>query len=220
MKGMLMKTMLASSAWRRVLLVLTVSALASGCAGLRVVDSDVSAFAQWPGPPPAPGARYRFERLPSQQAVPLPGALSGAELSQDHLEAIARAALAKVGLLNDPAAPDLNVQVSASTRSLQRYPYDGRVFGTPGVALGAGSAGSFIGFHFPMTLYESPLYLREVNIVMRDARGSAVVYETRAAHSGLWSDAQQVLPAMFDAALQGFPLPPAGLRRVNVEISR
>ena len=220
MKTRVMKAMVMVSAWRLVFLALTVSALASGCAGLRVVDSDVSAFAQWPGPPPAPGARYRFERLPSQQAMPLPGALSGAELSQDQIEAVARVALAKVGLLNDAAAPDLNVQVSASTRSLQRYPYDGRVFGAPGVALGAGSAGNFIGFQFPLMLYESPLYLRDVSIVMRDARGSAVVYETRAAHSGLWSDAQQVLPAMFDAALQGFPLPPAGLRRVNVEIPR
>jgi hypothetical protein len=47
-----------------------------------------------------------------------------------------------------------------------------------------------------------------------------VLYETRATHDGIWADARAVLPAMLAAALQGFPVPPAGTRRVNIEIPR
>ena len=203
----------------------------SACTGLRLVDTDVVSFAQWPqAAPAAPGSSYRFERLPSQQsALPL-GGISGMELSQDQLEAIARKALDKVGFLNNPSAAAFNVQVSASTRYAPRFSNNGSpfgggyggfgAFGGTGVALGAGSAGSFIGFSFPLGMAESPLYLREVSIVVRDAHNNAVVYESKATHSGVWSDAQLVLPAMFEAALQGFPTPPAGPRRINIEIPR
>jgi hypothetical protein len=193
-----------------------------------LVDTDVVSFTQWPSTaPPTPGSSYRFERLPSQQLALPQGGISGMELSQEQLEAIATTALDKVGLRNSPNAAVLNVQVSASTRYAPRYPYNGSAFGGgfggfggTGVALGAGSAGSFIGFSFPLGMTESPLYLREVSIVMRDASNNAVVYESKASHSGIWSDAQLVLPAMFDAALQGFPSPPAGPRRINIEIPR
>jgi len=47
-----------------------------------------------------------------------------------------------------------------------------------------------------------------------------VVFETRATHDGPWADSAQILPAMLQAALQGFPAPPAGMRRVNMEIPR
>jgi hypothetical protein len=202
--------------------------LLSACSGLRLVDNDVVSFAQWPNAaPPAPGRSYRFERLPSQQSALPQGGISGMELSQDQLEAIARTAFDKVGFLNNPIAAAFNVQVSASTRYAQRFPYNGPAFGGgfggfggTGVSLGAGNAGSFIGFSFPLGTYESPLYLREVSIVIRDLRSNAVVYESRSTHSGVWSDAQLVLPAMFEAALQGFPLPPTGPRRINIEIPR
>jgi hypothetical protein len=202
--------------------------LLSACSGLRLVDTDVVSFAQWPNAaPPAPGSSYRFERLPSQQSALPPGGISGMELSQDQLEGIARAALDKVGLLHNPTAAAFNVQISTSTRYAQRFPYNGPAFGGgfgsfggTGVALGAGSAGSFIGFSFPIGTYESPLYSRDVSIVMRSASSNAVVYESKATHSGVWSDAQAVLPAMFEAALQGFPTPPTGPRRINIEIPR
>jgi hypothetical protein len=211
-----------------VLIALACTLLLSACSGLRVVDNDVASFAQWPNATaPAPGSNYRFERLPSQQSALPQGGISGMELSQDQLEAIARTALDKVGLRNSPNAAAFNVQVSASTRYAPRYPYNGSAFGGgfggfggTGVALGAGSAGSFIGFSFPLGMSESPLYLRDVSIVMRDASNNAVVYESRATHSGVWNDAQVVLPAMFEAALQGFPTPPAGPRRINIEIPR
>ncbi len=211
-----------------VFLALACTLLLSACSGLRVVDTDVVSFAQWPNAaPPAPGRSYRFERLPSQQSALPQGGISGMELSQDQLETIASSALGKVGLLNNPTAAALNVQVSASTRYAQRFPYNGPAFGGgfggfggPGVSIGGGSAGSFIGLSLPLGTYESPLYLREVSIVMRDAGSNAVVFESKATHSGVWSDAQRVLPAMFDAALQGFPTPPTGPRRINIEIPR
>jgi len=46
------------------------------------------------------------------------------------------------------------------------------------------------------------------------------VFETRATHDGPWADSAQILPAMLAAALQGFPHPPAGVRRVDIEIPR
>ena len=210
-----------------LLFTLACALLLSACSGLRLVDTDVVSFAQWPAAAPAPGSSYRFERLPSQQSALPQSGISGMELSQDQLEDIARTALDKVGLRNIPSAAVFNVQVSASTRYAPRYPYNGSAFGAgfggfrgTGVALGAGSAGSFIGFSFPLGMTESPLYLREVSILVRDAKSNAVVYESKATHSGVWSDAQAVLPAMFEAALQGFPTPPAGPRRINIEIPR
>ena len=55
---------------------------------------------------------------------------------------------------------------------------------------------------------------------MRDLTTQKVVFETRAVHDGVWSDGLAVLPAMLDSALLGFPQPPAGVRRINVEIPR
>ncbi len=199
-------------------LALTVLA---GCSGMRVVDTDVTSFAQWPGGAagPAQGASYRFERLPSQSAGNTAGTLP-----QDELETMTRFALSRYGLVNNPTAPSLNVQVGASTRMARRYNNGfGPAFGG-GVSLGTGTAGSFIGLSFPLGgmggLYDSPSYLHELSVIMRDASSNAVVYETRASHSGIWGDTRAVYPAMLDAALQGFPRPSAGTRRVNVEIPR
>lgn len=214
-----------------VLIILSCALLLSACSGLRVVDNDVASFAQWPNATaPAPGSSYRFERLPSQQSTLPQSGISGMELPQDQLEAIARTALDKVGWLNQPQAAAFNVQVSASMRYAQRNPYNSRPgyggmggfggFGGSGISLGSGSAGNFIGFSFPLGMTESPLFMREVSIVVRDASNNAVVYESKATHSGVWQDAQAVLPAMFEAALQGFPTPPAGARRINIEIPR
>jgi hypothetical protein len=45
-----------------------------------------------------------------------------------------------------------------------------------------------------------------------------VVYETHARNDGPYNASADVLPVMFQAALQGFPNPPKGERRVNLEI--
>jgi hypothetical protein len=210
-------------------LALVCALLLSACAGMRVVDNDVVSFAQWPNaaaPAPGSSSNYRFERLPSQQSGLPQSGISGMELTQDQIETIARTALDKFGWQNMPAAASFNVQVSATTRYAQRNPNNSPAyggfggFGSSGISIGGGTAGSFIGFSFPLGMSEPPLYLREVSIVVRDAASNAVVFESRATHSGIWNDPRTVLPAMFEAALQGFPTPPAGARRINIEIPR
>ncbi|MEI7783541.1 MAG: DUF4136 domain-containing protein [Betaproteobacteria bacterium] len=193
--------------------VLLALALLAGCSGLRLVDSEVLSYARWQARPAEPGNTYRFERLPSQQ-----GQLGLMEINQDQLEAMAQAALAKLGLVNHPDAPLFIVQLSATT--VVQPGYAGGWPGVPVVSIGAGSSGTFVGMAYPMMRPEPPLYVREVQLILRDSRSHEVVYETRARHGGPWSDARALMPAMLDAALSGFPNPPQGPRRVNVQIPR
>jgi hypothetical protein len=186
--------------------------LMTGCASVRLVDTDVTAFPKWTAAPPGPGTAYRFERLPSQQNL---------AAQQDLVEAQSRAALAKVGMELNPTVARYSVQVVANTQIIERgYPgYDG-IFGGPGVFLGGGNRGVGFGLSFPMRFPEPTYFKRELTILMRELVTQQVVFEARALHDGVWSDSQAVFPAMMDAALRGFPEPPPGTRRINVEISR
>jgi hypothetical protein len=186
----------------------------AGCSTVRLVDSDVTAFSRWSAAPPGPGTAYRFERLPSQQSV---------GNQQDLVEGQARTALAKVGMeLNAPVAR-YSVQVLLNNQRVDRSPYDGGYdgfgFGGPGVFLGGGNRGAAFGLSFPLRFSE-PYYKRELSIFMRDLSTNQVVFESRALHDGVWNDTLGVLPAMLDSALRGFPQPPPGTRRINVEIPR
>ena len=181
----------------------------TACSGMRVVDSDVTAFSAWTAAPPAPGTRYRFERLPSQTTA----------TQQDRIEALATTSLAKVGMALSPADARYSVQVLLVTEIAQRYPDSGFGLGGPGVSIGGGSFGTSIGLSFPIG-FANPDYRRTVSLLMRELSSQKVVFETRALHSGSGGDAFAVLPAMLDSALLGFPQPPAGTRRINVEIPR
>ncbi len=182
----------------------------TACSGMRVVDSDVTAFSAWTAAPPAPGTRYRFERLPSQQS---------ANAQQDRIEALATTSLSKVGMALSPVDARFSVQVLLVTEIVQRYPEPGFGFGGSGVSIGGGSRGASVGFSFPIG-FGDVYYKRTVSILMRELSSQKVVFETRAMHDGPWSDAFAVLPAMLDSALLGFPQPPAGNRKINVEIPR
>lgn len=198
----------------------TVAVLAlfmTGCSTMRLVDSDVTAFSRWSAAPPAPGTPYRFERLPSQQTL---------AAQQDQVEALARAALAKVGLDLNPTMARYSVQVVVSTLILDRGFYGGPGYGgfgypMTGVFMGGGSRGASLGLgmSFPLR-FPDPYFKRELSMLMRELSTGRVVFETRAVHDGVWRDTLAVLPAMLDAALLGFPQPPPGTRRVNVEIPR
>ena len=186
----------------------------AGCSSVRLVDSDVTAFSRWSAALPGPGTTYRFERLPSQLAI---------GNQQDLVEGLARTALAKVGMeLNSPVAR-YSVQVLLNSQRIDRSPYDGGYdgfgFGGPGVFLAGGNRGASLGLSFPLRFSES-YYKRELSILMRELSSNQVVFETHALHDGVWSDTLAVLPAMLDSALRGFPQPPPGTRRVNVEIPR
>lgn len=184
--------------------------LLTGCSGMRLVDSQVNSFA--PASVPA-GSRYRFERLPSQQANP----------GQDRLEAMAEQALMQVGLTRDERAARYSVQVSAIQRAqqtmLDRPPLGwnlgwnmGWMFGNGGISVGSGML-------LP-GLDARTSYWREVGLVIRDRTTQAVMFESRAVNEDIWSDSEAILPAMLNAVLQGFPNPPAGVRRVSIEIPR
>ena len=177
----------------------------TGCASTRLVDSDVQSFSQLAGAPAR--ATYSFERLPSQQA-------QGAQ--QSAVEEQARLALAKVGLRQDSAAPFYRVQAHARI-DLQAYPdyWDGPGWGWGGLGVGRGFYGG-LSMRFP----PPTLYRREVGLILREAASGTVVYETRAVHEGVWTDNPAVFAAMFDAALNGFPTPPTGPRRIVLEIPR
>lgn len=203
-------------ALKAIIFAATVVGLLGGCASTRMVGSEVNSFARWTPAPPAPGSSYRFERLPSQQA----------DLTQARLEGLAQAALARVGLQHNPQAASLSVQVSASSQPMLRSVWDGSYYpyGSPNIFIGGGSGGGVssvgvgFGFGFPLGGMDTPIYRREVSIVMRELRSNLAVYETRAVSEEPWLDTDPVLAAMLDAALRGFPVPPAGPRRVNVEI--
>lgn len=188
-----------------------------GCASVYLVDNQVQSFARWDATSvPAAPQSYRFERLPSQRE-------GDAAASQDVLENLTRAALARVGWsLAEPAvvAP-WTVQVAADTLRLPRPPWE-----SPWGGFGyAGSGHLFMGFGDPFwgsgfMHIDTPYYERKLSVVIRQAASHQVVFETRAAHDGVWHGSAELWGAMLDAALRDFPAPPAGARQVNIEVPR
>lgn len=194
------------------LLTLALAALLTGCAGMRVVDSQVLAVANVPPGVQLQGAKYRFERLPSQAGNPEAG------LAEQQAEQ----ALAAVGLVRDDAAAQLSVLVGfQGTQYLADpwgYPYPG-TYGS--ISIGRGVPwGSGVGFGMGMRFPPPTQYRREVSLILRDLKSGQVVYETRASHDGPWSDSTTIFATLFKAALANFPNPPAGPQRVNIEIPR
>jgi hypothetical protein len=186
----------------QLLTLLVLACTLAGCALHRVIDSEVQSFA---GPAvPAKGTLYQFERLPSQTGM-----------AQEQIEAMAAQVLARAGLVRAAASEPatLTVQVSAQVSPLPN-PHASR----PGIL--------FMGErHQPGVRYPSlwlnadaSWYRHAVQVVMRDTATARVVYETRASFDGPWSDSQLLLPVVFDAALQGYPNPPAGPRKVVSEL--
>lgn len=184
--------------------------LLGGCASTRLVDSDVRSFSSLPAT--TTSAVYRFERLPSQQYY-------GEQQAQ--VEAMAQQALAKVGLQRNDSAAKYSVQIIAQTQPEIRYDYDPWWPGWgPGWGPGWRGRGAMFWPHGFPAYSETRLYKHEVGLLLRDLASSQLVYETHAVHDGLWSDSAAIWPVMFQAALSGFPNPPPGMRRVNIEIPR
>lgn len=204
----------------RLAVLLAVAAALGGCASVIRLDNDVRSYAAWPaGKAPASGDTYRFERLPSQRDGEM-------ALRQDTLESLTRAALTKVGLqpASDAARPaGWTVQVSARSVRMPYAPWDSPYDAWPGWGLAGRDyvvTGSGRVVWTPMFMHvRSPYYQREVSLIIRNTSGQ-VAYETRAAHDGPWHDTEAMWSALLDAALQGFPQPPAGTRRVVIEVPR
>ena len=182
--------------------------LLAGCATGYRLDNQVQSFSQITTLPANP--TYRFERSLSQQVDP----------AQQALEALADPALHKAGLRRDDVSPRYSVQVTArAERTLSPYadPWDRWGWGG-GWGVGFGGRGVGIGFGGPFPRGDNFWIHREVNVLVRELSTNRVVYETRAVNDGPWLDNQSVLPAMFDAAMQGFPNPPQGPRRVDIQV--
>jgi hypothetical protein len=189
--------------------------LLTGCASMRLIDSDVVSVAAVPSGMSLQGASYRFERLPSQANNPEAGLA----------EQQAQAAMTAVGLVRDDANASLSVMIGISGTQYLADPWGRPVgpgwapFGSVGIGIGMG-AGSHIGLGTGMRFPPPTHYRREVSLIMRDLKSGQVVYETRASHAGPWSDSVPIFATLFQAALANFPNPPAGLRRVNIELPR
>lgn len=184
------------------LLPLAFAAVLSGCAAGYLLDNNVQSFSGLSALPASP--TYRFERLPSQQASPV----------QSQLEAFADPALFRAGLRRDDAAPNYSVLVTARVRpvlSPWSDPWDG---------WGGWGGHRFMnhGFGSPLRRIDQPWFEREVAVVIREIPSNRVVYETHAANDGPLGDNTAVLPAMFQAAMQGFPVAPQGPRRVDIQV--
>jgi len=193
---------------KALIALLFIAFLLPGCSGMRRVDSQVSSFVVTPV---APGARYRFERLPSQQVD---------SAAQEALEALTEKALAQVGLQRQDEGAALLVQVALSERS-ERTLRAGVLFGWPWGGHGRTHRAALLGAGplFP-GLDELPSYWRELHLTLRSTATAALVFESRASHEGPWSDTGPIAGALLQAALQGFPNPPPGPRQVDVEIAR
>ena len=186
------------------LCVVLSATLLAGCATTYTLDSTVQSFGGVPAL--AQPATYRFERLPSQQD-PL----------QPQLEAMADPALNAAGLRRDDANPRYSVLFCVrSCFSFSPFADPWGPYGRFGMGWGwRRHWGLGVGWGYPP---EPSWFHREVNVVVRDLGSNKVVYESRAVSDGPYFDPPKVFPAMFTAALQGFPNPPAGPRQVNVQI--
>jgi len=198
----------------RLLALLALAFLLTGCSGMRLVESQVNAIATQPASGPiASGARYRFERLPSQAD----------QAHTDTVETLAEAELSEAGLVRDDKAARYSVQIDTL---MQSYLVDdwGRPLGGSGpyghIFIGTGHMGSMMGFGVGMPFPPSSRYRHEVHLIMRELATNQVVYETRATHDGPWNDTYNILRALLAAALRDFPNPPAGPHKVKVEIPR
>jgi hypothetical protein len=199
---------------RKLFAALSISTLAAltGCAGMHELSNDVSTYSQWPAE--RKPSSYAFERLPSQMA--------NAE-GQQILEDSARRALESAGFVpaSDPKSADYVVQVGArlsvSERSLYDDPfwwhgglYHPRYFGHFRRGYGYGFAG------YGMF---SPIYEREVAILIRDRKTGTPLYEARATNDGYSSSMNSLLSAMFEAAMKDFPNTGINPRRVVTQIN-
>lgn len=174
--------------------------LLSGCTGGYLLDNTVQSYSSLPALPAQP--TYRFERLPSQQ-VP----------AQAQLEAMADPALHQAGLRRNDASPRYTVQVSGGlVRMLSPWSdrWRGGAWGFRPVRMGFG----FGGFGWD----EPYWYRRNASVIVRELPSNRVVYESHAVNEGPWVEDDKVFSAMFKAAMHGFPNPPTGPRRVDVQV--
>lgn len=195
--------------WLGATLVAAALAL-TGCAtGTATLTSQVQSYSSMQGI--ALPATYRMEILPSQAQ----------QESFSQIEYAAQAALERVGLHRDvrPDLARLVVQVGASaTQARAQHPtFDPYYYG-PRFGWGVGYGGgwhSHWGMNWMMADVPPLVQVRAVKLVLRDAQSQRIVYETSAQYDEVRLDEARIWQVLFEAALTGFPFPPAGPRQVT-----
>jgi hypothetical protein len=197
---------------RRLALLAAFGTLASlglsGCAALGSVRVTVRTFGAWPdGREPG---RYAFDRLPSQEANPD---------SRAALESAASAALERVGFTAAPDVDGADVLVQFGARQAQVISPPPRVSIGIGIGMPISRHG---GVGFGLNSY--PWYadrvseLREMGLLLIDRASRKVLVEIQTRHESRYGSGDDVLQALFDAALDGFPALPSGERVVTVAL--
>jgi hypothetical protein len=198
-----------------------------GCAGLHMLDSEVSTFGEWPAG--RSRGSYAFERLPSQQAD---------SPKQQRLEEAARGALDAAGFKPSDRAEtaDVTVQLGARIDRSDRSPFDdphwwhGGLYGSRyasggwgsgwggniGLGFGRGGFGLGLGFN---DYEDNRRYTREVVVLIRDRKSGAALYEARAHSSGISPAVGSLLSAMYAAALADFPHSDPAPRNVTTPVA-
>jgi Domain of unknown function (DUF4136) len=180
----------------RTMAALLGAALMAACASMNSLRSEIASYGDWPAAR-QPGT-YSFERLPSQQQRP--------ELQQ-RLEDAAHGALEAAGFTAAPPGtqPDVLVQLGARITRYDRSPWDDPLWWRGG--FGHWRTRPWVGpYPSRWGWYGEPSrYDREVALLLRDRGSGAPLYEARASSEGYSSGGDEILGAMFRAALADFP---------------
>jgi len=178
----------------RTLLLCGAAGLLVACASLGTVSAEVASYGTWPAER-KPGT-YAFERLPSQQAR---------ADAQQRLEDAAHPALEAAGFAAAApgATPDVLVRVGARITRYERSPWDDPLWWRGG--FGHWRARPWGGPYPYGYRSEPPRYDREVALLLRDRTNGTPLYEARATTEGSTSGGDELLSAMFKAAMVDFP---------------
>lgn len=177
----------------------------TGCSSTRVVENDVRSYSTFKAMP-AP-ATYRLERLPSQQAD---------SPFREMIERLATSALANVGMQRDDQNGNLRLELNAYANAyMPSWPY----YNNWNVGFGYGPWGWSPGFGYYGGWRDMPptMYVRDVRLVFRNTEGTAV-FESSARYDDIWTNDEAIFRTLFQSALEGFPTPPQGERRVRREM--
>ena len=177
----------------------------TGCATSRNVDSEVRSFGG--STRIAPGATYRFERLPSQDPK-----------GQEPLEAVAEKVLTAKGLVRDNNKASYSVQLRLDAEVLlpdtlarwASFPFPDRVVVAPD---------GTVWRQVRRPLMDPMWYRRTLQLVVRDLTNGNVAYDTRAVHDSPWSDTPNLIAPMLEAALSDFPSSEPKSKTITIVLS-
>jgi len=139
--------------------------------------------------------------------------------AQQRLEDAAHPALAAAGFAAAApgATPDVLVQIGARVTRYERSPWDDPLWLRGG--FGRWGPRPWVGPYPYWYRNEPPRYDREVALLLRDRANGAPLYEARATTEGTSSGGDELLSAMFKAAMTDFPKSGSVPHTVSVKLS-